>query len=74
MRLASIPLTGVLLVRTAAVAQRDRGDATSTIAGCTGAVIPGASLTAREIGTDVTLMSSSNKGGVYAVAPLKVAT
>ena len=74
MRLASIILVTVIAVCTGAFAQQDQGNITGTITDSTGAVIPGASITAREISTNVTLRSSSNESGVYVVGPLKIGT
>ena len=64
MRKAALFLAGILASGTAALAQQDQGTITGTITDSTGAVIPGASITARETGTNVTLLSSSNEGGV----------
>ena len=74
MRFTTILLASILAVGTAAFAQQDQGNITGTITDSTGAVIPGADITAREISTNVTLISSSNEGGVYVVGPLKIGT
>ena len=74
MRLASILLAIALAVCSGAFAQQDQGNITGTITDSTGAVIPGANITARETSTNVTLISSSNEGGVYVVGPLKIGT
>lgn len=55
-----------------AFGQQDQGTITGTVTDSTGAVIPGASVTARETSTNVTLVSSTNEGGVYVVGPLKI--
>jgi hypothetical protein len=76
MRKASILLVtaSILMASMGAFAQQDQGNITGTITDSTGAVIPGANITARETNTNVMLISSSNEGGVYVVGPLKIGT
>ena len=57
-----------------AFGQQDQGTVTGTVTDSTGAVIPGASVNARETSTNVTLVASTNEGGVYVVGPLKIGT
>ena len=74
MRIATIILIGAALLCMPALAQQDQGNITGTVTDSTGAVIPGASIAAREVSTNVTLQSSTNEGGVYVVGPLKIGT
>ena len=54
--------------------QQDQGNITGTVTDSTGAVIPGVSIAARETSTNVTLLASTNGGGVCVVGPLKIGT
>ncbi len=54
------------------LAQQDQGVITGTIADATGAVVPGASVTIREMNTGITVQKEANASGIYVSGPLKV--
>lgn len=61
-----------LLVVLSAQAQQDQGTITGTVTDPTGAAVPGASVTVSEIDTGFTQTRTSDKSGVFTVAPLKI--
>ena len=65
-------LIAALLAVAPALGQQDQGNITGTITDSTGAVIPGAAITARNLDTNVTISSGSNEAGTYVVGPLKI--
>ncbi len=72
MRVLSTLSLAALLLCIPAFGQQDQGNVTGTVTDVTGAVIPGANISAREMNTNVTLTASSNEGGTYVVGPLKI--
>ena len=74
MRLVNVALlVAMLMVAPFAYGQTDQGVITGTITDSTGAVIPGANLTIREINTNVTAQVQSNASGTYVAGPFKIA-
>ena len=69
-----IALAGVLALAAAsiALAQQDQGVITGTVMDTTGAVIPGADVSIREVNTGITIEKQTNASGVYVSGPLKV--
>ena len=53
-------------------AQQDQGVITGTVQDATGAVIPSASVMAREVNTNVTHTATTNEDGVYVIGPIKI--
>ena len=53
-------------------AQQDQGVITGTVMDTTGAVIPGAEVSIREVNTGITVAKQTNASGVYVSGPLKV--
>jgi len=53
---------------------QNRGSITGTVRDATGAVLPGADVAVSDVGTGVTLKTSTNSGGDYLVAGLPAAT
>jgi len=64
----------LFLAATFGLAQQDQGVITGTVTDSTGAVIPGAQVTARETQTNITTETQTNESGVYVLGPLKVGT
>lgn len=60
-------ITGLtaLLLATSAWAQGERGTITGTVTDSSGAVIPSASLTLRNVGTNIRTIAESNSAGLY---------
>lgn len=66
-------LIAALLFLSAPVpAQQDQGVITGTISDATGAVVPGAQVTIREMNTGITVEKEANASGIYVSGPLKV--
>ena len=61
-----------LAVAPVLIGQQDQGVITGTVADSTGAVIPGARVSIREVSTGITVEKESNDSGVYVSGPLKV--
>src|SRR5438552_331413 len=75
MKLRSLLVTiCVLLMALAAVAQTDRGTITGTVSDSTGAVIPGASIEAKNIGTGAVYTAGSSETGNYTIAQVPAGT
>ncbi|MBS1800510.1 MAG: carboxypeptidase regulatory-like domain-containing protein [Acidobacteria bacterium] len=64
----------IVLCAITASAQQDQGTITGTIADQTGAVVPNATVTIREINTGFALDRKTDAGGTYTVSPLKIGT
>jgi len=52
--------------------QQDQGVITGTVMDSTGAVIPGAGVSIREVNTGIVVDRQSNESGIYVSGPLKV--
>ncbi len=67
----SASLIAALLFLSAPVpAQQDQGVITGTISDATGAVVPGAQVTIREMNTGITVEKEANASGIYVSGPL----
>ena len=62
----------VLLLAGALAAQQDQGVITGTVTDSTGAVIPGAKVTVRNVDTNIVQTAETNVNGVYFVGPVRV--
>ncbi len=65
---------GLLLLATATFAQSDRGTITGTVADATGAVIPGATIEAKNLGSGTVYTGGSSETGNYTLPQLPVGT
>ena len=61
-----------LAVASIAIGQQDQGVITGTVSDATGAVIPGALVSIRQVDTGITLEKETNASGIYVSGPLKV--
>ena len=57
-----------------ALAQQDEGTITGTVTDVTGAVIPRAVVTVKQVETDLTLTRTADASGVFTISPLKIGT
>src|SRR5881409_4529152 len=75
MKLRSLLVTiCVLLMALAASAQTDRGTITGTVSDATGAVIPGATIEAKNVATGTVYQAGSTETGNYTLAQLPAGT
>lgn len=74
MRIGRMLAISLALACLPVLGQQDQGTITGTVTDSTGAVIPGANVTARETNTNVASLASANESGVYVVGPLKIGT
>ena len=65
-------ISAVLMLTALAWGQSDQGVITGTISDSTGAVIPGARVTVREMNTNVSSDWQSNASGTYVAGPLRI--
>ena len=65
-------MAAALVLATLAWGQSDQGVITGTISDSTGAVIPGARVTVREMNTNVSSDWQSNASGTYVAGPLRI--
>ncbi len=71
-RISPSLVAALLLLAAPVLAQQDQGVITGTITDATGAVIPGAMVTIREMNTGITVEQQANASGTYVSGPLKV--
>src|SRR5262245_19429824 len=64
----------ILLLSVGAFAQSDRGVLTGTVSDSSGAVIPGATVTATNLATNVASNTITTEGGLYAIPALPPGT
>ena len=69
-----LPLLCLFFLVTVAPGQQDQGVLTGTVMDSTGAVIPGATVTATEVNTNITHTAETNMSGVYVIGPIKIGT
>src|SRR5262245_33519500 len=74
MRKFSLVVVCVFLSALTAFAQTDRGTVTGTVSDATGAVIPGASIQAKNIQTGTTFQAGTSETGNYTIGQLPVGT
>src|SRR2546425_11835191 len=74
MRVLSLVLCICLVMALTAFAQTDRGTITGTVADATGAVIPGATVEARNVGTGAVYRAGSSETGNFTLAQLPAGT
>jgi Carboxypeptidase regulatory-like domain len=65
-------LFGVLFAVQVAMAQVDQGTITGLVHDGTGAVVPNAEVTVRNIDTGLVLKGTTNGSGIYVFSPLKI--
>ncbi|MGH9627122.1 MAG: carboxypeptidase regulatory-like domain-containing protein, partial [Bryobacteraceae bacterium] len=65
-------LSVLLALSWALNAQQDQGSITGTITDNTGAVVPDALVTARDVNTNIAVSHRTNQDGVYFIGPLKI--
>lgn len=70
----ALPLFCLFLLVTVASAQQDQGVITGTVTDSTGAVIPGANVTATEVNTNISRTAETNMSGVYVIGPIRIGT
>jgi outer membrane receptor protein involved in Fe transport len=63
---------GMMVTNQAAIAQVDQGAITGTVQDSTGAIVPAAKVTVKNIDTGLILEHTSNGSGVYVFSPLKI--
>ena len=64
-RISPSLVAALLLLAAPVLAQQDQGVITGTITDATGAVIPGAMVTIREMNTGITVEQQANASGTY---------
>jgi hypothetical protein len=74
MRTAYLLLGWLLMSGALVFAQQDQGVITGTVKDATGAVIPGAKVTARDVDRNISHTAQSNLSGVYTIGPIKIGT
>src|SRR2546426_2946407 len=74
MRALSLLLAVCLVAVPAAFAQTDRGTITGTVSDATGAVIPGATIEAKNVGTGAIYTAGSSETGNFTLAQLPAGT
>ena len=74
LRTTILLLLCLFLLVIVASAQQDQGVITGTVMDSTGAVIPGANVTATEVNTNITHTAETNMSGVYVIGPIKIGT
>lgn len=70
MKVRSLLLVGLLLMAMTAFAQTDRGTITGAVADATGAVIPGATIEAKNLGSGQVYTAGSSETGNYTLSQL----
>jgi hypothetical protein len=71
-RPAKIAFFFLVLLASASYAQKDTGTITGTIKDQSGAVVPGAKVTATEVDQGISVSTASNQVGEYVATPLKI--